>query len=184
MSRNAAAAAPGRDLADSGGVPKLDARAARRRQLDTRHLSMDPGRPPNGAWRQPNAYTPAPCELRAGSATRTAGGERRAPLSPRAPSFAIWSQLDQCPEGRDHAVPGFANWPLATTPRFISARTSTAFSPPATGRIACATGSHSASRPSRATGERGCATSASRRSTGRTGASPFPENHTGRSGCR
>jgi len=27
----------------------------------------------------------------------------------------------QCPAGRDHAVPGFANWQLATTPRFLSA---------------------------------------------------------------
>jgi len=26
----------------------------------------------------------------------------------------------QCPAGRDHAVPGFANWQLATTPRFLS----------------------------------------------------------------
>jgi integrase/recombinase XerD len=26
----------------------------------------------------------------------------------------------QCPVGRDHAVPGFANWQLATTPRFLS----------------------------------------------------------------
>ena len=27
----------------------------------------------------------------------------------------------RCPAGRDHAVPGFANWQLATTPRFLSA---------------------------------------------------------------
>jgi hypothetical protein len=27
----------------------------------------------------------------------------------------------QCPPGRDHAVPGFANWQLATTPRFLAA---------------------------------------------------------------
>jgi len=27
----------------------------------------------------------------------------------------------QCPPGRDHAVPGFASWQLATTPRFLSA---------------------------------------------------------------
>jgi site-specific recombinase XerD len=29
--------------------------------------------------------------------------------------------IGQCPAGRDHAVPGFANWQLATTPRFLSA---------------------------------------------------------------
>ena len=29
--------------------------------------------------------------------------------------------IGQCPVGRDHAVPGFANWQLATTPRFLSA---------------------------------------------------------------
>jgi len=27
----------------------------------------------------------------------------------------------QCPVGRDHAVPGFASWQLATTPRFLTA---------------------------------------------------------------
>lgn len=27
----------------------------------------------------------------------------------------------QCPAGREHAVPGFANWQLATTPRFLAA---------------------------------------------------------------
>jgi hypothetical protein len=59
----------------------------------------------------------------------------------------------QCPVGREQAVPSFANWQLATTPRSSDKPTSTACLPLVTARIGCAIGPSSCSLPAWVSGQ-------------------------------
>jgi len=70
----------------------------------------------------PNAYTAAAIRNFVLDRARPHGRGRAQCIAVATRSFLRYLiATGQCPVGRDHAVPGFASWQLATTPRFLSA---------------------------------------------------------------
>ena len=108
-------------MAGTGRLPSLDAGAARRQGLHTRNLSGDPGRP---AWSSlgadPAAYTAAAIRGFVLDRAKPHGRGRAQGITVATRAYLKYLvATGQCPVGREQAVPSFANWQLATTPRFL-----------------------------------------------------------------
>lgn len=70
---------------------------------------------------EPHAYTAAAVREFVLDRARPHGRSRAQCIAVATRAFLRYLvATGQCPVGRDHAVPGFATWKLATTPRFLS----------------------------------------------------------------